>query len=89
MSNKLLDLILQFMVPCRHKNESWPMRLPGEDGAHRTCLECGRRQRYNLLDPAHGTVPNTALVSLLRCLRPVKPMGNQDDRDEPGKALAA
>jgi len=97
MGNKLLDLILRSVVPCRHKNQSWPMRLPDEDGPHRTCLECGRRRRYNLLDPVRGALPersvanhpSRAAVPLLRCLRPVRPMGNQDDRDEPGKALAA
>ena len=86
MGNKLLDLMLRFVVPCSHKNQTWPMHLPGEDGAHRTCLECGRRKRYNLLDPAHGTVPNTAVVPLLRCPRPARPMGSRDER---GKALAA
>lgn len=97
MGNKLLDLILRSVVPCRHKNQSWPMRLPGEEGSHRTCLECGRRRPYNLLDTARGALPSRsranhpsrAAVPLLRCLRPVKPMGNQDARDEPGKALAA
>ena len=97
MGNKLLDLILRSAVPCRHKNESWPMRLPDEESPHRTCLECGRRRRYNLLDTAQGALPSRsranhssrAAVSLLRCLRPVRPMGNRDDRDEPGKALAA
>ena len=86
MGNKLLDLILRSVVPCRHNNQSWPMRLPDEDGPHRTCLECGRRQRYNLLDSAHGTVPNTAVVPLLHCPRPARPMGNRDER---GKVLAA
>ena len=86
MSNKLLDLFLRLVAPCRHKNQTWPMRLPGEDGSHRTCLECGRRQRYNLLDPAHGIVPNNDVVPLLRCLRPARPMGSRDAR---GKALAA
>ena len=86
MSNKLLDLILRSVVPCSHKNQTWPMRLPDEDGPHRTCLECGRRQRYKLLDPAHGTVPKTAAVPLLRCPRPPRPMGSRDER---GKALAA
>jgi len=57
MGNKLLDLILRSVVPCRHKNQSWPMRLPGEEGPHRTCLECGRRRRYNLLDPPRGALP--------------------------------
>ena len=86
MSNKLLDLILRSVVPCGHKNQTWPMRLPDEDGPHRSCLECGRRQRYNLLDPAHGTVPKTAVVPLLRCPRPARPMGSRDER---GKTLAA
>ena len=86
MSNKLLDFILWSVIPCSHKNQTWPMRLPDEEGPHRTCLECGRRQRYNLLDPAHGIVPNTAVVPLLRRPRPVRPMGNRDER---GKALAA
>ena len=86
MSNKLLDFILRSVVPCRHKNQTWPMRLPDEEGPHRTCLECGRRQRYNLLDPAHGTVPKTAVVPLLRRPRPARPMGSRDER---GKTLAA
>ena len=86
MGNKLLDLILRSVVPCRHNNQSWPMRLPDEDGPHRTCLECGRRRRYHLLDSAHGTVQNTAVVPLLRCRRPARPMGSRDER---GKALAA
>lgn len=95
--SRLLDFILRSLVPCGHKRQSWPMRLPGEDGPHRTCLECGWRRRYNLLDPAHGVLPersvanhpSSAAVPLLRCLRPVRPMGNQDDRDEARKALAA
>ena len=86
MSNKLLDLILRSVLLCRHKNQTWPMRLPEEDGPHRTCLECGRRRRYNLLDSAHGTVSNIAVVPLLRCRRPARPMGSRDGR---GKALAA
>lgn len=97
MSNKLVDFILRSVDPCRHQNESWPMRLPDEEWPHRTCLECGRRRRYKLLDPAHGAPSerwganraSSAAVPLLRCLRPVRPIGNQNDRDEPGKALAA
>ena len=86
MSNKLLDFVLRSALPCGHKNQTWPMRLPEEDGPHRTCLECGRRRRYNLLDSAHGAVPNTAVVPLLQCPRPARPMGNRDER---GKVLAA
>jgi len=86
MSNKLLDFVLRSALPCRHKNQTWPMRLPEEDGPHRTCLECGRRQRYNLLDSAHDTVLNTAVMPWLRCPRPARPMGNRDDRR---KVLAA
>lgn len=31
---------------CRHRNESWPVRNS------RTCVDCGRRRVYTLLDPA-------------------------------------
>jgi hypothetical protein len=56
----LLNFILLSLVPCSHKSQSWPMRLSDETGAHRTCLECGKRLRYSLLDPEHGAVAEYA-----------------------------
>ncbi len=51
-----LNFILSFLAPCGHERESWPMRLPGEAVAHRTCLECGRRRPYRLFEPENRTV---------------------------------
>lgn len=31
---------------CQHRNEGWPVRNS------RTCVDCGRRRAYTLLDPA-------------------------------------
>lgn len=59
-NNPLLNFILSSLVPCGHKSQSWPMRLSGETGAYRTCLECGRRRRYSLLDPENGATPDNA-----------------------------
>ena len=61
--NSLLNFILLSLVPCSHKSQSWPMRLSGERGVHRPCLECGQRRRYSLLDPENGALPEYAGAS--------------------------
>jgi hypothetical protein len=61
--NALLDFILLSLTPCSHQSQSWPMRLSGETGAHRTCLECGQRRRYSLLDPENRAAPDKAGAS--------------------------
>ena len=61
--NALLNFILLSLAPCSHQSQSRPMRLPGERGAHRTCLECGQRQRYSLLDPENDAAPKNAGAS--------------------------
>ena len=62
-NNAWLNFILLFLPPCSHKSQSWPMRLSGERGAHRSCLECGQRRRYSLLDPENGAVPENGGAS--------------------------
>lgn len=38
--NRFLATLL---AQCPHDRESFPMTLPGERGAHRSCLDCGKR----------------------------------------------
>jgi hypothetical protein len=38
------ELFAQLMRQCRHRRESWPQR------GFRTCLDCGHRRQYTLLD---------------------------------------
>ena len=87
MNNALVRFILLALVPCSHKRQSWPMRLPGENGAHRTCLECGRRRPYSLLDANNVAVPGTsgnnhptaAGARVLRHPQPVRLVGSGSD----------
>lgn len=88
-----LNLILRFLAPCGHARETWPMRLPGEAGAHRTCLACGRRRPYRLFEPENRTLreaPSPAISYWpLRVLGPTKLAPNQGKGPEKGKLLAA
>ncbi len=86
-NNAILKLILSSLVPCSHKSQSWPMRLSGETGAHRSCLKCGQRRRYNLLDPDNGAVskyagvsyPPSAAAAALLPAGPILLPGNRSD----------
>ena len=93
MSGAALNLILRFLAPCGHDNESWPMRLPGEAMAHRTCLECGRRRPYHLLEPENRTRPEAPSAALhrlpLRLIGPERLTRNRGHGMEKGKLLAA
>ena len=51
MREAVPDFLSCLVALCGHERESWPMRLPGETAAHRTCLACGRRRPYTLLEP--------------------------------------
>jgi len=85
--NALMNFILLSLDPCSHKSQSWPMRLSGERGAHRTCLECGQRRRYNLLDPENGAVsenagarhPRSAVAAAPLPAGPILLPGNRSD----------
>ena len=50
------NFILRLLASCGHERETWPMRLPGETVAHRTCLGCGQRRPYRLLEPGTHTL---------------------------------
>lgn len=86
-NNALLNIILSTLAPCSHKSQSWPIRLSGEAGAHRTCLECGQRRRYSLLDPENGAVsgnagasyPQSATAAALLPTGPIMLAGNRSD----------
>jgi hypothetical protein len=83
----LLNFILSSLVPCSHKSQSWPMQLSGERGAYRSCLECGQRRRYNLLDPENGATlanagashPRSATAAALFPADPIMQPGNRSD----------
>ena len=86
-NNTLLNSILLSLAPCGHKSQSWPMRLSGEAGAHRTCLECGQRRRYSLLDPENradseytgASHPRSATGEALLPVEPLMLAGNRSD----------
>ena len=62
MRDAALHFLLQLVASCGHQRESWPMRLPGEVVAHRSCLDCGRRRPYTLLEagePRDLTAPSS------------------------------
>jgi len=46
----MLESVLNFLFGCIHERESWPVRLRGEAVAHRSCLSCGNRRPYTLLE---------------------------------------
>lgn len=52
MERRKLTFLYGFLGLCTHKHETWPMRLSGEAVACRTCLGCGRRRPYLLLEPS-------------------------------------
>ena len=93
MSAKALNFILRCLACCGHERESWPMRLPGEAMAHRTCLECGRRRPYPLLEPENRTgleAPARVIHHLpLRLLGPARLTRNRGKAIEKGKLLTA
>lgn len=52
MKELAVHCIVSLFAACAHQREGWPMRLPGDSQAHRTCLDCGRRRPYPLFEPA-------------------------------------
>lgn len=88
-----LHLVLRFLARCRHERETWPMRLPGEAVAHRTCLECGRRRPYDLLEREDRTLPAGARPGIhhlpLPFPGPERLRPNAGPGMEKGKLLAA
>jgi len=59
MDRGKLTFLYGFLGLCTHQHESWPMHLSGEAVACRTCLECGRRRPYSLLEPSVSRSPRT------------------------------
>jgi len=70
------------------------MRLPGEDGACRTCLECGRRQRYRLFDldnrvpPEFLTTSHPSDAAFPFARRPTAVVQKLDSHTRPGSQPA-
>ncbi len=38
-----MSRIIAYLFGCLHRRQTWPMRLPGETVARRSCLDCGAR----------------------------------------------
>ncbi len=90
MTNGALQHLLQILVGCSHEHETWPMRLPGEGFAHRTCLDCGRRRPYTLLE-AQAQLPAERSESGINYRRtsPLPPCRIAAKRPKEEQALAA
>lgn len=90
MKEAALHCILRLFAGCPHERESWPIRLPGEALAHRSCLDCGRRRPYTLLDPRHH-LPVKPLSPPLDYLQapPRSPRCGAAQRLKKGEFLAA
>lgn len=70
VKNAALRFLLALVAGCGHEHESWPMRLPGEAMAHRTCLECGHRRPYSLLDAKNRLLAEAPLRRWITCTAP-------------------